>query len=75
MKSIVHPKLNFEEYLVGIDIDIDEGRNKYFFDKIHNKLDDAYSDIYSLGKGIRLFSLSYEKNYEYLTLMILLLSL
>ena len=58
---IIHSELNYKEYLVGIDIDMDEGRDEYYFDKVRNELDDTYSEISPSGKGIRLFGLSYEK--------------
>ena len=53
--------LGNEEYLVGIDVDMDEGRNEDFFNKIRNELDNTYSEISPSGKGIRLFGLSYDK--------------
>ena len=58
---IIHSELNYKEYLVGIDIDMDEGRDEYYFDKVRNELDDTYSEISPSGKGIRLFGLSYKK--------------
>ena len=60
-EPIVHPEFNYEEYLVGVDIDNDVGRDENFFNKIRNELDNTYSEISPSGKGIRLFGLSYEK--------------
>ena len=49
------------EYLIGVDIDMDEGRNDEFFNKIRNELNNTYFETSPSGKGIRLFGLSYNK--------------
>jgi primase-polymerase (primpol)-like protein len=59
-KAIKNNQYQYLEYLVGIDIDMDEGRDKDFFDRIQNELDNTYSEISPSGKGIRLFGLAYE---------------
>ena len=45
-------------YLIGIDIDMQEGRTESDFEDFRRELNDTYSEVSPSGKGIRLFGLS-----------------
>ena len=59
--KIAYSDNNDEGYLVGIDIDLADGRDEQFFNNIRSELDNTYSEISPSGKGIRLFGLSNER--------------
>jgi hypothetical protein len=46
------------KYLVGVDIDLCEGRGKEEFDLFRSELNGTYSETSPSGKGIRLFGLT-----------------
>ena len=45
-------------YLIGIDIDMQEGRSESDFEDFRRSLNETYSEVSPSGKGIRLFGLS-----------------
>ena len=45
-------------YLIGIDIDMQEGRTESDFEGFRRALNETYSEVSPSGKGIRLFGLS-----------------
>ena len=45
-------------YLIGIDIDTQEGRTESDFEDFRRSLNETYSEVSPSGKGIRLFGLS-----------------